>query len=542
MHKLLTSRTHAQQRDTRTTANFNVLMVECCLTNVPWDCRITQSTTDIISRQLSSRVSIMAQTLFLRGVVRDSIITLATNTMFDIVAYVWGAIGRAFSRHCMVTAHFDSTNEAYEWVMDWFTEQSYAKRTTDVCVGIESQRLESGFGVVAKPKYEPGPGLHVLTYKGRLLLVNRSDVAVNTSGTRQSSITLRIMGTSRSIIEQLVEEARTQAQTKSQGKTAVFLGDQYGSWNRVATRAKRPLSSVLLARGLADGLYQDAREFMHSEEWYRDRGIPYRRGYLLYGPPGNGKSSIVMALAGALDLNIYVVNISAPSLTDELLSDLLCGSAPDRCILLLEDVDHAFNAAADGSTDESTNVKSSSVTFSGLLNAIDGVAAQEGRLLILTTNNPEKLAPALIRPGRIDLRCYLPYATPSMMYRMFENFYSGQEGVQNMAREFVRGVMAAILTLGPNECPKNRCKWDTLSVEPWFGEHVLSPSVGDSEWAANVCQGDCMNQHLPMALIQGFLMKYKTSPRDAIDNCSDFVKDDKHQTAASLTDTHSAVL
>eukprot|EP01134_Creolimax_fragrantissima_P003304 CFRG3304T1 len=477
-----------------------------------------------ISRELSTRVSIMAQSIFFRGIVRDSLITLATSTIFDILSIAWHSLGSLFVRHCMVTAHFNSSNEAYAWLIDWFNRQQYSKTSTDVIVTVESKRLEAGFGVVAEPIYEPGPGVHCLNYRGRLVLLSRTDDFTHDGGTRSSSLIVRVLGTSRHILECLVEEAREYTQSKSIGKTAVFLGDQYGSWNRVATRTKRPLSSVLLARGLANSLYEDAREFMGSEEWYRDRGIPYRRGYLLYGPPGNGKSSIVMALAGALNLNIYVVNISAPSLTDELLSDLLCGSAPDRCILLLEDVDHAFVSSSSGGRKD--DIKSSQVTFSGLLNAIDGVAAQEGRLLILTTNNPQRLAPALIRPGRIDVRCYLPNSTPSMMYRMFENFYSGQEDIKDLAREFTTVAMEALGDLKQSPCLIGRCKWDPLMDEPWFGEAELTLSVGDSDWKLGTyCHGDCLNQHVPMAKIQGYLMKYKTTPRQAIDMCGKFIRD-----------------
>lgn len=63
-------------------------------------------------------------------------------------------------------------------------------------------------------------------------------------------------------------------------------------------RRKRPLDSVVLARDLAERILDDVREFIDNPQWYYDRGIPYRRGYLLYGPPGCGKSSFITALAG----------------------------------------------------------------------------------------------------------------------------------------------------------------------------------------------------------------------------------------------------
>ncbi len=55
----------------------------------------------------------------------------------------------------------------------------------------------------------------------------------------------------------------------------------------------------------------DARDFLASEEWYADRGIPFRRGYLLHGVPGSGKTSLIHAVAGALGLDIYVISLSS---------------------------------------------------------------------------------------------------------------------------------------------------------------------------------------------------------------------------------------
>ncbi len=56
---------------------------------------------------------------------------------------------------------------------------------------------------------------------------------------------------------------------------------------------KRPLNSVVLDRGISENLLNDVREFIDSAQWYTERGVPYRRGYLLHGPPGSGKSSFM---------------------------------------------------------------------------------------------------------------------------------------------------------------------------------------------------------------------------------------------------------
>lgn len=151
-------------------------------------------------------------------------------------------------------------------------------------------------------------------------------------------------------------------------------------------------------------------------QWYADRGIPFRRGYLLHGVPGSGKSSLIHAIAGELMLDIYVVSLSSSWINDSTLTTLM-GRVPARCIVLLEDLDAAFTRSTsrdDGSTgvptsnnnDNNTEQTSSETTtqtvitrngrrvvktdqvpdvntlsLSGLLNALDGVAASEGRIL-----------------------------------------------------------------------------------------------------------------------------------------------------------------
>ena len=88
-------------------------------------------------------------------------------------------------------------------------------------------------------------------------------------------------------------------------------------------------------------LCNDILKFKASEKWYRDRGIPYRRGYLLYGPPGTGKTSFTQAVAGALKLNICYINLSSGNLDDDDLNNMLT-RAPANSIILLEDIDALF--------------------------------------------------------------------------------------------------------------------------------------------------------------------------------------------------------
>merc|ERR1712232_305025 len=199
-------------------------------------------------------------------------------------------------------------------------------------------------------------------------------------------------------------------------------------------RCNRPLRTVIGSSDPGpDALLADMQAFFHAESWYAERGVPYRRGYLFRGPPGCGKTSFVTAAAGELNCPIYILNLAEPSLSDLGLLKLVT-DAPPRSMLLMEDVDAAFHGVlAKGGAHPSAGhghgqrdgLHMGQLTFSGLLNALDGVAGQEGKLVIMTSNRPEQLDEALVRPGRVDLRAQFHYASRSVIQDIFCNFFAG---------------------------------------------------------------------------------------------------------------------
>lgn len=195
-------------------------------------------------------------------------------------------------------------------------------------------------------------------------------------------------------------------------------------------RKRRPLKSVVLDEGVSDRILKDCREFIHNPQWYSDRGIPYRRGYLLYGPPGCGKSSFITALAGEIEYGICLLNLSERGLTDDRLNHLM-NVAPQQSIILLEDIDAAFVSREDTKMQKSAFEGLNRVTFSGLLNCLDGVASTEARIVFMTTNYLDRLDPALIRPGRVDVKEYVGYCSRHQLQQMFMRFYTGEEAVAN---------------------------------------------------------------------------------------------------------------
>ncbi|KAL8763734.1 MAG: hypothetical protein Q9184_000526 [Pyrenodesmia sp. 2 TL-2023] len=253
------------------------------------------------------------------------------------------------------------------------------------------------------------------------MLVNRVRETKQTdAGKPWETVTLTTLYSQRHVFEDLFLEAHQLAQRSVEGKMIVYTA-RTSSWERFGEpRRKRPLESVILDEGIKERIVADLKDFLDSERWYYDRGIPYRRGYLIHGPPGSGKSSFIQALAGDLDYNIAILNLSERGLTDDRLNYLLT-IIPKRTLVLLEDVDAAFSNRRTQS--EADGYRGANVTFSGLLNALDGVASAEERVLFLTTNHVERLDSALVRPGRVDMTVRLGEATRYQAGELWVRFY-----------------------------------------------------------------------------------------------------------------------
>ncbi|PWZ01156.1 hypothetical protein BCV70DRAFT_199523 [Testicularia cyperi] len=278
----------------------------------------------------------------------------------------------------------------------------------------------------------PGPGTHWFRYKGvwmRLTRERDGKMVDLSTGAPWETVTLTTLFAYAHLFPQLLDEARQLALASTEGKTVIYTswGPEWRPFGQ--PRRTRELGSVVLGKGKKETIVGDVKRFLERGSWYAERGIPYRRGYLLHGAPGSGKSSFITALAGHLDFNICLLNLSERGLTDDKLNHLL-SNAPDRSILLLEDVDAAFlgrqQAAEDG--------YQASVTFSGLLNALDGVASGESRIIFMTTNHIERLDPALIRPGRVDMIAELGDAEKEQVEELMIRFYRATLREQRMKK------------------------------------------------------------------------------------------------------------
>ena len=198
---------------------------------------------------------------------------------------------------------------------------------------------------------------------------------------------------------------------------------QHQYWRKSEVVEARPIESVVLPAAMKSRLVGDLSDFLSSgtKKWYAEHGIPYKRSFLLHGTPGAGKTSLIQALAGKFKRNVCYLSPSHPDFTDDGLKAAV-QRVPTDSIIVLEDVDGiaaAHRVKKDGDK--------SALTFSGMLNALDGVGGQRGQIFILTTNHRENLDAALIRNGRVDLHVEFTDATEEQMVGLFKSFYAHAE-------------------------------------------------------------------------------------------------------------------
>lgn len=381
-------------------------------------------------------------------------------------------------RRLLIDVEINVKDESYPWFLYWMTLHQRAQvsgtlnKNPAAKVGfveclmrrltprmhhlsIETEKIEHPNGSVQTQfSLIPGPGKHILRYKNTFLMVNRARETKSMDfqmGKPWETVTLTTLYSQRQIFEDLFIETHRLAQESTEGKTIVYTS-RSTNWERFGEpRRKRSIESVILDKGIKERILADVQDFLDSSKWYYDRGIPYRRGYLLHGPPGSGKSSFIQALAGHLDYNIAILNLSERGLTDDRLNHLLT-IIPKRTIVLLEDADAAYSNRR--TQTDADGYRGANVTFSGLLNALDGVASAEERVLFLTTNHISRLDSALIRPGRIDMTVRIGEATRWQASGLWDRFY-GELDTDGIFKELFLGKLQTLGLISAAESDDN---------------------------------------------------------------------------------------
>ncbi len=352
--------------------------------------------------------------LFVGGFVLGMMGLLAAG-LRKVPGMLWNYLNRVI----IVTAVIDSRNDLFGALITWLNDLPFGRSSRFFTVIQENADPEDESSSNGLPRllYSPAPGFHVFWFQGRLMWIER-EVSMNLQVI--DTLRIHVLFGSRRYLEGLLDDVLKRTYARLVDHTLMFTVDNWAeNWRKADARPRRAIDSVVLDGQIRQSLLEDARGFFAKRSWYAQMGIPWRRGYLLYGPPGTGKTSMAFALAGELRLNLCWLSLTNPKLNDQTIAMLL-QKTPARSLILIEDVDAFF--AARQKQDERI-----AVSFSGLLNALDGVAAQEGRIVFLTTNHREQLDAALIRPGRIDVEFKLDLASREQIATMLLRFHADKQ-------------------------------------------------------------------------------------------------------------------
>ncbi|KAF5023088.1 hypothetical protein F66182_4845 [Fusarium sp. NRRL 66182] len=348
---------------------------------------------------------------------------------------VYGTMRRFFLASVTIPGGDPLNRSVVKWVLDnrerhhrSFTGRTDVSRDGDRAAALKKTRHSI--------LYSPHWDMRWLLYDGHVFLVTRriDDFGSSLSdpsydGIGGEELTVSCFGWSAAPIKTFIENCREYSDRQTQFFVIIYARDRYGlAWKPKARKPIRHLETVHFDNEIKQHLLGDIRNYLDpkTQKRYQSRSMPYRRGYLFYGPPGTGKSSLSVAIAGEFGLDLYEVKI--PSVATDADLEQMFQEIPPRCVVLLEDIDAVWvdRANADKNGQEGNNAPN--CTLSGLLNVLDGVGSVEGRIIIMTTNHPEKLDSALVRPGRVDMKVLLGNISPKSAEEMFIRMFSPDLG------------------------------------------------------------------------------------------------------------------
>jgi chaperone BCS1 len=355
---------------------------------------------------------------FFAGAVGATIIGAVMVQLRSLPGLLWRFLLSQFTVELTLFDNTDGTLETFRHFDMWLSDQKEAKKFRRTIVG--KAYFGDGRGYITM--LTPGAGYFLVKEGKRHFLINREIEAKpdNREGRRVQTLHIRALGRNVDILRSLATRITEAGSSRRGVEVFNFTGQNYEGGE---SRLFRSLDTVYMDAKLKADIVGDVQTFLNTRAIYERRGTPYRRGYFLKGEPGTGKTSLVSAIATHFGLAIYTVNLSNV-VDDAALTRAF--SMVHKGVVLIEDID-AFDISGDRVIPAKVPgvgpTLSKGVSLTGLLNAIDGVGAGDGRLLFFTSNHPERLDKALLRPGRADRHYEIAALGPDEACEMFKVFY-----------------------------------------------------------------------------------------------------------------------
>lgn len=328
----------------------------------------------------------------------------------SVIGIFWKSLGyitRLFNYLFFVEINFTNDDTSFNSIQHWLFNQEYTKkRCSNLMVrNIYQSRHANRYGLVEdeggnRQIFVPGYGNHYLFIKGRPATIRYTKADSKDLKNREFiNIKVFCIFNKFAFSKKVVDEADKHFKTETYKETNIYTCiDRHSGYWHLLTKKNLKQNPILSYENEYQELISDIEHFLGNEQWYSVRGINYKRGFLFKGSPGSGKSSTILALAQHFKKHLYILNLADMTMDDSKFMELV-SSIPSDAMVSFEDID----AASHDRTKETKAKDEQFVSLSTILNTLDGPFTPDRFIYIISTNHPDKLDPALIRPGRIDI-------------------------------------------------------------------------------------------------------------------------------------------
>lgn len=342
-----------------------------------------------------------------------------------------------------INVNRDSSPAAYMAIVKWLESTGLVRANKHASVlGVDNTGCDSS----DTARMSPAPGIYYCTHLGMRLRVEFQEEVDTSSHRNSTSHRVRIVALNDPhgrLIPAISAIIREQLATDQ------LRVEDYENYEHVM-KARRDISCVVMDPKEKKRLTDHLDWWSTSSGEYARLGIPYKTGVLLYGPPGTGKTSLAQAIASYLGYVLVVAPMSA-------LVSRGSGSTIQRgSVVLIEDFDRNSlshsDSDSDSESDSGDSITKMAKAFSGesvskILNFLDGVSSPEGVVFILSTNHIDRIDPALIRSGRIDVRILMDHFDETRAVEMGNLFGIDPETVLALGEETWREPASLQLAL-----------------------------------------------------------------------------------------------
>ena len=325
---------------------------------------------------------------------------------------------RLFKRYFVINIEVYNSDVLFYYIAQWVASDAGRNKSNILRAYLNepdsiSTKNNEDKNVKAKNSVEftSGVGVHWLKHKKRNILIQRIKEESTQTLVPKEYFYLTTFSWNKKFIQELLQDIINEYM-KEDGLSIHSWNGHY--WGKRNGFYKRNLETVVIRKDIKKEIVDDIDKFLNNKSVYISRGVPWRRGYLFYGLPGTGKSSLINAIASKYDMSVFIVNLT--DLTDASIIEAFSNTYQNS-LIVIEDIDTFLN---------NRETKNTKVTYSGLLNAIDGVASVSGRILVVTTNKPNCLDDSFLRNGRIDRKWEIGYITSDEIKEFFLRFYPNE--------------------------------------------------------------------------------------------------------------------